>query len=598
MSAKPSSNAPSSAARETEGGTPEGLPPRRGWWSDLPGSFRWGALVIALFSLGINLLQLALPLYSMQVYDRVLPSGNVPTLIALSLIVAVLIIASALLEGLRAQMLARLGNALEIHWRDRLVRLAFNPFHPKQGVAGHLRDLDLVRNWIASPGMAALFDLPWSGLFVVTIFILAAPLGWVTLGAIALVIVVALLGEIMARRPLHEGQMRSAAAHMLFDAALIEREVNHALGSTGPVTRRVGEIRNRALASGTRALDRLAWAGAASRGTRSLLQIGILMAAAFLVLSDSIAAGVIVASSMMFTRALVPIDRVSSGFRQSKAALAALIRLGNLMNLEARDARQISLPPLSGRVEVQDVSGRSAARAATGLEKVSFSLQPGETLAVVGASGAGKSTLARILVGALAPSAGTVRLDGNALSDWPIEELGRQIGFLAQDVQFMEGAAAEIIARSNTPEDAKVIEAARLAGAHEMIQGLPNGYQTVIGRYGYLPSSGERQRIGLARAFYGDPALIVLDEPTANLDDKGEKQVLAALQQMRARGATIIVISRLISVLHAADHVLMLDKGRVKMAKPRSELDSYLGPRLAATRPEERPLRAAAPAGG
>lgn len=549
----------------------------------LPRQLRYGLASIALFSIGLNILQIAIPIYSMQVFDRVLASGSTSTLIALTAIVAFFLTSSTLLDGLRAQMLVRLSNALEIHWRDILLKATFCTGRLQPVGHASLRDLDLVKNYLASPAMAALMDLPWSSLFLAAIFSLAPLLGWLTLGAAGLLLINAAIGESLSGRWSRESQAHAGEAQRMLEASLTSRDAILSMGAEASIRRRIAALRDGAAASGSQSLERMAWITAIARGVRGLMQVIVLMAAAMLVLSEEIPGGIIVASSMLFTRALAPIERVAGSFRALQVAWDALCRLMHLpSNTEASSGTILSLPSLAGRVDVVEVSGRRSPAAAIALEGISFCLESGRVLVLIGSSGSGKSTLARLLVGALRPASGTVRLDGAAVEDWNPEQLGRQIGFLSQELQLHEGTVAEVIARFGPIDDAKVVAAAHRAGAHELILALPKGYQTIVGRSANGLSAGERQRIALARAFYGEPAFLVLDEPTVNLDDRGEKHILNAIKAAKERGATIVIVSRLSGLLHIADHFIMLERGRMRFFKSHDDFKVLMQPRLAA----------------
>lgn len=548
----------------------------------LPRKLRYGLLSIGVFSLALNIIQISLPIYSMQVFDRVLASGSTATLIALTAIVGLLLSSGAVLDALRAQMCVRLGNILELHWRDSLLKVAFHAPQPRAPGQASLRDLESLKSCVMGPAMTALMDLPWSSLYLLAIFALAPVLGWLALGAAALLLTLAAVGGSLSVRWSDDGHARAGDAQRVLEASLAGRDAVLSMGAEASVQRRIAGLRDRAAVSSSRSLDRSAWFGAAARGLRSLMQVIILMTAALLVLSEEIPAGIIVASSMLFTRALTPIERVIASHRTLWVAWAAFSRLLRLEpTLSTEGSRPLSLPSLTGQVDCIGVSGRRSAVAATALDNISFSLSAGQVLVLVGSSGSGKSTLARFLVGALRPTSGTIRLDGAAIGDWNAQELGRQIGFLSQEPQLLDGTVAEVIARFGAIDDSKVVAAAHRAGAHELILALPKGYQTVIGRSANALSAGERQRIALARAFYDEPALLVLDEPTANLDDKGEKHILQTINSAKDRGATTVIVTRLSSILHIADYYLMLEKGRMRFFSPRKDLSRFLKPRLA-----------------
>jgi PrtD family type I secretion system ABC transporter len=539
---------------------------------------------VVVFSAGSNLLQLALPLYSMQVFDRVLTSGSEATLVALSLIVGVLVVAGTLLDALRARLLGRLANVLELHWRDSLVRATLCPDRSRSsGRAASLHDLDTVKACVTGPGMAVLADLPWSLLFTSVIFALSPLLGWLTVAAGLLLLAVAVIGEALSGRWSCDAQAQVRAAQRCLDVSLWGQDAVVSMGAEGAVRRRVAQLRDAAAGSGSRALDRSSCCAAAARGLRSLLQMAILMTAAWLVLSQQIPAGVIVAASMLFVRALAPVERVAGTYRHLRAAWDSLFLLLQSSAAGVDRGRALSLPPLAGHVEVKGLTGRRSPTAAVSLQNVSFGLRAGEVVALLGASGSGKSTLGRLLVGAARPTAGTVRLDGAAVGDWDPEQLGRQVGYVSQEPQLLEGTVAEVIARFGPIDDGKVVAAAQRVGAHDLILRLPHGYRTTVGGAGGGLSVGERQRIALARAFYGEPTFLVLDEPTAHLDNNGEEKVLAAIAEAKSGGATVVIVSRLLRLRQMADHVLMLENGRMKFFRPQQELEKHLRPRLVAT---------------
>lgn len=523
------------------------------------------------------MLQLALPLYSMQVFDRVLASGSGATLVALSIIAATLVVSGTLLDGLRAQMLVRLANTLERHWQESLLRAAFRPDRPHPAGLGPFRDLETVKNCVAGPGMAALLDLPWSSFFVLAVFLLAPSLGWLNVLAMGLLLALAVLGEFLSARWSREGQAQMTEAQRLLETSLAARDAVLSMGFGESIRQRIAVLRDRAGSSQSRSLDRAAWSAAAARGLRNLLQLAIVAAAASLVLSEEIPAGVIVAASMLFARALAPIERITSAYRQLRAAREAFLRLATPEEgARTMRGRVLSLPRLTGKINVAGLTGGRSPRAAVKLANISFGLAAGEIMAVVGPSGAGKSTLVQTLVGITTPTSGTVRLDDAAVADWDPEQLGRQVGYLPQESHPLDGTVAEVIARFGPIDDAKVVAAAQRVGAHEIFLRLPQGYQTVVSRLDQGMSAGERQRVALAQAFYDDPMLLVLDEPTTTLDSEGEKAVLRAILSARQRGATVVVVSRSKDLLNIADHLLMLEKGRMTFFKDRAQLDEHV----------------------
>lgn len=553
-------------------------------WTKLPPALKRGIVILSIFSLACGLFQLAVPLYSMQIYDRVLASGSRSTLVAISLIVGILILSGALLDAVRATMLVRIANALELHWRPLVLRGAADGHGPATAMAS-CRDLETLKACLTGSGFSAALDIPWSFLPVMAIFALSPLLGWITVAGAGLIVLSALVGEMLSAHLVQASRSHLREAQQLFDAAAASWGLVRALGAESRLRRRVAGLRDRATTCGTRALDRAAWAAAAARGLRSLLQMTILMSAAYLVLAQQMPIGIIVASSLLVTRALAPLERVAGSYRQLRAAWQALSLLMAAEMAGKPTSSAISLPPLSGDLELKGVVARHARSGGPGLRDITFRLQPGQVATVLGPSGSGKSTLARLVAGAIQPASGTVRLDGASLATWDPEQLGRQIGFLDQAPDLFAGSSgltiAEIIARFDDPDDAQVIAAARQVGAHKAILRLPQGYRTPGGSG---LSAGERQLVALARAFYGAPRLLVLDEPTAFLDNTGEQHVIAAIADAKKRGCTILLVSRLAIMMQMSDFIIYLGHGRLKRFQPRADVEAEFGLRLIAKR--------------
>jgi ATP-binding cassette subfamily C exporter for protease/lipase len=555
-------------------------PPADGPDWAVPSKCREPLLIAGLFSGFLNLLGLTLPLFTMQVYDRVLPSSSVPTLLVLTGLAVALVVALAALEMVRAWVMIRAANRIDAGWRDHLLDLT------ARGSAGigAMRDLDTVRGFVGSPLAAALLDAPWSIVFLLVITLLHPLLGMLAAIGAVLLLALAVAGNRATTGLLTAAQREAAEVAALLDGCVASRE---AMVGGGPGRRLLDHIavrRARGLSRRSTALDRAAAFAAVGHGIRFGLQIALLAVAAFLALEGRVAAGAIVAASMLMARALAPIERVAAGWGSCAEALKAHRRLAAALTVRPGSLARTSLPRPRGALEVTKLVAWPLGRAMPTLQDVTFALRPGEMLCVLGPCGAGKSSLAGLLAGTAAPHAGTVRLDGAELRAWNEEELVRHLGYLPQELAFVDGTIAESIARFGRVEDALVIAAAQVAGAHEAVLRLPEAYETRLGLSRPVLSRGELQRIGLARTLYGRPALVVLDEPTFHLDEQGEKTLVAAVRALKSRGTTVVVVSRCIALLHLADHLLMLNQGRLHLFRPRSEVEAMLAPRLAAAR--------------
>lgn len=553
---------------------------------------RPGLWAAAGFSAVISLLMLTGSIYMLQVYDRVLSSGSVPTLIALFVIVVVLHLFLALYDGLRMRLLSRLALRLDAHLAPAAFRAGL------AGQSGHaLRDLETLRGFLSGPVMLALFDLPFVGLFLAVLFFIHPLLGWMTLGAIAVAAVLAGLNWAVTHGPMR-------AASTLEDrgrdfGALAQRAgpTLGALGMVDAVTRHWQQMHNGAQAILQRGSEPSETLAAASRSLRMLLQSALLTAAAWLVIEGAISAGAIIAASILAGRALMPVDQLIGQWRSLARADIARRSLA-LLSRSDTAPRQVSLPRPTGAITVDGVTRFAPARPGQGmpcanhlrlLDDVSFTLAPGEGLGVVGASASGKSTLARLLVGALIPDAGEIRFDGATRDQWHPDRLGASIGYLPQQIDLLPGTVRDNIARFDPDAcDTAVIAAAEAAGVHAMILAMPDGYETVLGRADLPLSGGQVQRIGFARALYGDPAILVLDEPNAHLDQAGEAALTRALLARRAAGATVIVMAHRAGALAAVSHIMVLQSGRVVQAGPRDQVLQGLDARRNAMTPPKR----------
>ena len=528
-----------------------------------------------LFSFFINLLMLTGPLFMLQVYDRVLTSRSVPTLIALTLLVIGLYMFMALLEFVRSRVLVRVGRRLDEQLSGRVFEAIISHALRRTPHVGSqpARDLDSLRQFVAGPGPFAFFDAPWTPVYIAVIFLLHSWLGiFAVVGAIILFIF-ALMNEMLTRQPSSRANASAIAAHTMTEESRRNAESIGAMGMTSAMRDRWLSKHNEALDDNTHASDRAGTITAMSKATRLMMQSGILGLGAYLAVLQEITPGTMIAASIILSRALNPIEQAITQWRGFIAARKANSRIKAVLEAAPAVEPPMDLPEPEGRLAAENLIVTAPGLDAPLLQGLNFKLDPGEAVGVLGPSGAGKSTLSRALVGVWPILKGTVRLDGAALDQWNPEQLGRAVGYLPQDVELFSGTVAENIARFSAEPDAEaVVKAAKLADVHEMILRLPDGYSTLIGEGGSALSAGQRQRVGLARALYGDPKVVVLDEPNANLDSDGEAAVIHAIEALKASGTTVVVVAHRPSAIHAVDKILFIREGRQLAFGPRDEI--------------------------
>jgi PrtD family type I secretion system ABC transporter len=516
------------------------------------------------FSFFVNALTLAIPLYSIQVFDRVLVSGSEATLIVLTIAVLGGLGAAAALEDIRTRLLIALG----VHFDGQLsTRLFERQIEAHSATCGRsagqtIRDLDNVRHVLTGSGALAIFDLPWCFLFIMACFFLHTLLGAVTLAGTVTVLALALANQWLVATPLVRSAEQAEASYRLTEGIFGNMESVRAMGMMPELSARWSSLRSDAIRTQAVASTYNATVTCAIRLTRYVLQVAIIGAGAWLAIRREISPGVLFASSIICTRALLPIDQIVGVWRQLLAAWAALQRVEAALAVPGMP-RALKLPRPEGRVSATGVSYTPAGARAPTLVSVSFEIGPGEAVGVVGPSAAGKSTLARLIVGAIRPSAGSIRLDGAETWSWDRADFGRVVGYLSQNIELFEGTIAENISRFRRAESLAIVTAARMAGVHEMILSLPQGYETVLSPSGAPLSGGQRQRIALARAVFGDPRLVVLDEPNSSLDGEGEAALHNLLATLKARGTSVIMIAHRPSLLVALDKVLVLRNGSI-----------------------------------
>lgn len=529
---------------------------------------------VGVFSLLINILLLVIPLYLLQVYDRVLPSSSVETLVYLSVIAVLALAFLGLLDAIRAVYTQRVAATLDRKLGASTFAVSLGARYA--GGLSPLRDLASVCAFIRSRGVAVLFDLPFAPVFLALLYLIHPVLFWVTVAGAVLLLLLVVANQLAIGRNDALSAERSALASQAEQAFARNAETLRAMGMVENAARVWGRHVAAALTLHDRSSSANAIFSGASRALRMMLQLAILGAGAWLVLKGQMTAGMIFASSLVSSRALQPLDQLIGAWRQIADARRAWKRLETALAARPAEARKLILPDPAGAISVQDVFFM-APNAQPGtepiLKRLNFQIGAGQALAIVGPSGAGKSTLARLLVGAARPTGGAVRIDGADLRTWDENQLGKHVGYLAQEVELFPGSIAQNVARFDPDaDDAAIVEAARRAEAHELILAQRDGYQTLIGPSDRMLSGGERQRIGLARAFYGNPRILVLDEPSTHLDGTGEAALEAVLAAAKAAGVTMVVITHRPSIAASCDRVMLLRGGAIEAFGPSSEV--------------------------
>lgn len=549
-----------------------------------------GILVRAgIFSVFVNLLMLTGPLYMLQIYDRVLSSGSIETLLVLTILTVGLYATMSALDFIRGALLARAGATFE----NRLREATFNASMVAATASGAsperpLRDLRQIRQFVGSPALTAVFDAPVTPLFMGMIFLMHPILGIVAVSGLIILLALSIVNERWSRNANETAQKITQEADELASSTLRNATSTDAMGMRKVLRDRWVTSSDSAIAASLIANDRIGGLTAATKATRLFLQSAILGTGAYLAVQQEVTPGVMIAASIITGRALAPIEVVTSQWRSYAMAGAAYQRLRKFLETIGVDSTKTELPMIQGRVSASKAFIQPATASKPILRNISFQLQSGIVLGIIGPSGAGKSTLARALVGVERIVSGEIRIDEASLEHWDRDILGQQVGYLPQDIELFSGTVAENIARFRTDATSDlVLTAATAAGAHEVILSLPDGYETQIGNFGRLLSSGQRQRIGLARALYDTPTLVVLDEPNANLDADGDAALVRAIQSLKGRGATTIVVAHRPSGIALVDKLLMLDKGEIRAFGDRDEVLKKIAPGLVASQPAQ-----------
>jgi PrtD family type I secretion system ABC transporter len=545
---------------------------------------------VGVMSCIINLLYLTGSIFMLEVYDRVLPSRSVPTLIGLIILATGLYVAQGVLDTIRNRILGRVGTALDesLNARvfDTIVRLPLIVGGRNEGLQP-LRDLDNVRSFLGSQGPSAFFDLPWLPLYLLICFAFHVMIGITALVGAVILVTLTVLTEYLTREPAKEALGLAARRNDLAAASRRNAEVLVAMGMAGRLMQRWSETNEKYLAGNQRASDVAGGLGAVAKVLRMMLQSAVLAVGAYLVIHQEATAGIIIAGSILSARALAPVDLAIAHWKSFVAARQSWRRLNQLLDKLPTRVVPTLLQPPSSRLSVEGLSIAAPGDPRPVVQDVTFVLPAGSGLGVIGPSASGKSSLMRALVGVWLPARGKVRLDGAALDQWSSDELGRHVGYLPQDVELFAGTVAQNIARFDPQATADhIIAAAKEAGVHDMIVKMRDGYNTEVGEHGGALSAGQAQRVALARALYGNPFLIVLDEPNSNLDTEGDEALSRAVRSARARGAIVVVVAHRPIGIEAVDQILVMKDGRMQAFGPKETvLAQVLQPRVTTPAP-------------
>jgi PrtD family type I secretion system ABC transporter len=547
---------------------------------------------VGIMSCMINLLYLTGSIFMLEIYDRVLPSRSVPTLVGLVILAGGLYIAQGFLDLLRGRILVRVGTSLDEALSGRVfetvVRLPLIAGGRSEGLQP-LRDLDNIRSFLSSMGPGAFFDLPWLPFYLAICFAFHVLIGLTALAGAIILVTLTVLTEFMTRKPAREAMGLAARRNDLAAASRRNAEVLVAMGMSGRLTKRWSVINENYLTGNQRTSDVAGGLGATAKVMRMTLQSAVLGVGAYLVIHQEATAGVIIAGSILSARALAPVDLAIAHWKGFVAARQSWQRLNRLLGSLPAQGAPTRLQAPSKRLSVENVSIVPPGEQKVIVQDVTFALQAGNGLGVIGPSGSGKSSLVRALVGVWQPARGKVRLDAAALDQWSSDVLGRHVGYLPQDVELFAGSVAQNICRFDPePIAENIIAAAKEAGVHEMIVKMSDGYDTQVGEQGVSLSAGQAQRVALARALYGEPFLIVLDEPNSNLDTEGDEALTRAVRAARERGAIVVVVAHRPIGIEAVDMLLVLKDGRMQAFGPKEQV---LGQVLQRVAPPPTPIK-------
>ncbi|MCX7086370.1 MAG: type I secretion system permease/ATPase [Methylococcales bacterium] len=531
------------------------------------------------FSMVINILMLVPSLYMLQVYDRVVPTGNTSTLLMLTLIVFVLFLTMSLIEWVRSQILVRVSSRLELLLNQRVFSIAYKQSLYSGGQRATTQpfdDLTGLRQFLTGSGLFAFFDAPWMPIYIALMFVFHSWYGWFSVATSIILVIIAIVNEKATAKTLEEANKQSMISRGQVSRNLRNAEVIEAMGMMANVRERWLVTTHQVLSLQSEASSRAGIIAAASKVVRLTSQSLILGLGAYLVIEREITPGLMIAGSILLGRALAPIDMVIANWKGFINARGQYERLNEMFLKIPADTEKMPLPAPTGLIQFEEAQVIPPGGKLPVLKGISLIIEPGNLLGVIGPSGAGKSTFARALLGIWPTASGKVRLDGAEVSHWNRDELGPYIGYLPQDVELFEGTISENIARFGEIDAEKVVDAAKMANVHDLILQLPEGYDTVIGATGGILSGGQRQRVGLARALYGSPVLVVLDEPNSNLDEQGELALGNALQAMKRNKVTVVLVTHRQNVLTHVDKLLVLNDGKLAVYGPRDQVIAHL----------------------
>jgi PrtD family type I secretion system ABC transporter len=535
--------------------------------------FRNYILPTAFFSFIINMFMLAPSLYMFQMFDRVIGTRSKEALWMLSILLLVALLVSGIIEAVRSRILVNANNAMDLMMAPYLLKKMVEGATSPEGNPNTyaLKDLQAVRSFLTGQGIIQLLDAPWIPIYMLLLYFMHPVMFYVLLIGTILMLALSIATELLTKAPLAESNSANRLATRFVDSAMLNAEVVNAMGMQANLTRRWASLNDRVIILQTNASK---WSGrlsATTKTVRQIIQSMSMAAGTYVMLGDTtISMGMIMAGGIIFGKALGPLEYVITSWRSVLETRAAYTRLDAFIKGGSQEQPfLLELPVPTGQISMEHVTFGIRATGRILIRDVSFSLVAGDSLGIVGPSASGKSTLARLLVGAWKPQQGVVRIDGADLASWPSERLGQHIGYLPQDIELFAGSIAENIARLGEPDSEMVIEAARIAGLHEMILQMQNGYDTQIGEGGTVLSGGQRQRIGFARAVYGNPKILILDEPNASLDTAGETALVSAMAQLKEAGTTTIFITHNPHFINNVSKLLVMQNGALAAFGPK-----------------------------
>lgn len=554
-------------------------------------------LSVGFFSLFVNALMLAPTFYMIQVSGRVVPSSSTSTLIMLTLILTIMMLTLGSLEWVRSRIMVRVSNRLDVLLSRDVYRASFKKALSTGGMdasAQSLNDLTSLRQFLTGNGLFAFFDAPWLPIYTAVMFLFHPWFGWMTVGSAVVLVTLAYFNHRYTGKALTEANQQNVRATLQTTTNLRNAEVIESMGMLDTLMARWAVYQRRVLVLQSQASDKGGIITSISKTFRTWAQSIMLALGAYLVITHEINPGLLMAGSLLLGRALSPIDQMIGSWKGFVAARVQYGRLNDTLEKLNAEPQRMALPDPEGHIQVENLVIAPPGAKAAVIRNMSFVTPAGSIVGIVGPSAAGKSTLARALLGIWPPQHGTVRLDGADIAAWDKQKLGPHLGYLPQDIELFEGTISDNVARFGKVDPEKVVLAARVAGVHEMILQLPDGYDTVIGSEGINLSGGQRQRIGLARAIYGSPRLIVLDEPNSNLDDVGEKALAVALQKIKETGATVFIISHRPSILSRLDRIMVMNAGTITMYGARDQVIAELAQQQAKAQQRVAPAASAA----